>query len=94
VLNKKHQIVSQSHLVVKTTVFFHREFKVARGTRAASLCSFLGENIRDVRLLLRQPIFGNPVEPVRKLSTSKLANNIYRIFQFGTVPALASMVAL
>jgi hypothetical protein len=38
--------------------------------------------------------FGNPVEPVRKLSTSKLANNIYRIFQLGTMPALARMDAL
>jgi hypothetical protein len=51
VLYKKHQIVSQSHLVVRTTVFFHREFKVARGTRAVSVCNFSGENIRDVRLL-------------------------------------------
>jgi hypothetical protein len=94
VLGKKHQIVSQSHLVVKTTVFFHREFEVARGTRAVSVCNSLGTNIRDVHLLWHQPIFGNPVEPVRKLSTSKLANNIYRMFQLGTVPALARMVAL
>jgi hypothetical protein len=56
-----------------------------------SVCNFLGKKIRDVRLLWRQPIFGNPVEPVRKLSTSKLANNIYRIFQLGTVPVLARM---
>jgi hypothetical protein len=56
VLDKKHQIVSQSHLVVKTTVFFHREFEIARGTRAVSVCNFSGENIRDVRLLWHQPI--------------------------------------
>jgi hypothetical protein len=43
-----------------------------------------------VRLVWHQPIFGNPVEPVRKLnSTSKLAKKIYRIFQLVTVPALA-----
>jgi hypothetical protein len=79
VLDKKHQKVSQSHLVVKTTVLFHREFEVARGTRAVSVCNFFGgENIRDVRLRCHQPII---VEPVSKLSTSKIANHIYRIFQ-------------
>jgi hypothetical protein len=84
VLHKKYQIVSQSHLVVKTTVFFQREFRVARGTRAMSACNFSGGNIICVRLLWRQPIFGNPVEPVHKLSTSKVAINIYRIIQLGT----------
>jgi hypothetical protein len=53
VLNKKHLIVSQSHLVVKTTVFFHREFKVARVTRVVSVYKFSGKNIIDVRLLWR-----------------------------------------
>jgi hypothetical protein len=73
-------------------VFFHGEFEIARGTRAVYVCNFSGKNIRDVHLHSK-PIFRNPVELVRKLSTSKLANNIYRIFQLGTVPALARMVA-
>jgi hypothetical protein len=41
VLDKKHLIVSQSHLVVKATVMFHREFKVARVTRVVSVYNVL-----------------------------------------------------
>jgi hypothetical protein len=50
------------------------------------------KNLKSVRLIKCQSMFENPVEYVRKLISSKLANNMYRIFLLGTEPALARMV--